>query len=152
MSEILGYAVYSEIENGFLVEASPSFYHWDPASAIMYDSPNDAWASASKRGHGLAEAVVIYRNNDGSLSFDTVERASKATIGSWIITVKLDISPKVSHYVTSAGKKIKLSSKEVDAKGYHKKAKADQIATTLNKVTGITASVHEIIVTSSDKV
>ncbi|QXB30912.1 hypothetical protein I6L35_07100 [Aeromonas sp. FDAARGOS 1405] len=147
MSEVLGYAVYSEIENGFLVEASPSFYHWDPASAIMYANPDDAWASASRRGNGLAEAVVIYRNVDGSLSFDAIERAGKAPIGSWIVTVKLDISPKVPHYVTSAGKKIKLSSKEVDAKGYHTKAKADQIAITLNKVEGITASVYEVITT-----
>lgn len=38
MSERIGYAVYSKIEGGYLVTASPSNYHWDPAAALMYET------------------------------------------------------------------------------------------------------------------
>ncbi|MEV3830134.1 hypothetical protein RI534_12905 [Aeromonas allosaccharophila] len=61
MPKRIGYAVYSEIECGYLVTASPSNYLLDPAAALMYETAAKAWASANRRGPRYAIAVAIVR-------------------------------------------------------------------------------------------
>ena len=88
MSERIGYAVYSKIEGGYLVTASPSNYHWDPAAALMYETTAKAWASAKRRGPGYAIAVVISRGEDGSLHHEELSPPMKAVSGSWIVRIE----------------------------------------------------------------
>lgn len=71
MSKRIGYAVYSEIEGGFLVTASPSNYLWDPSAAIMYETAARAWASANRRGPKYAVAVAIVLDESGKLQHES---------------------------------------------------------------------------------
>ena len=121
MPEALGYAVYSEFENGYLAVASPSSYHWDPATAILYESPEKARASAKRRGAGYATAVVMMRYDDGSLGHEDIPPTMKAKPGSWIVRIDYPFSPTKSHFVTSLsrdGGKCGLSTEQHDARGF----------------------------------
>lgn len=121
----IGYAVYFEVENGFLIFASPSFWSWDPASAIRYSTPEKAWIAAKRRG---AIAVELYQRADGSLDYEALESPGKPKPGSWIIVVHLE-RYHYPHFVVSAGaKRMKLVTTEEEAKGYARQSTAERVA------------------------
>ncbi len=93
MSKRIGYAVYSKIESGYLVTASPGNYHWDPSTAIMYETAAKAWASANRRGHRYAVAVAIVRNENREIQHEDLPIPMKASPGSWIVRIKDESLP-----------------------------------------------------------
>ncbi len=125
MSKRIGYAVYSEIECGYLVTASPSNYFWDPATALMYETEIKAWASANRRGSGYAVAVAIVLDENGSLHHEELPIPMKAAPDSWIVRIKdegLLIGP---FYISSLSRdgKSRASTEIRDARGFsHEKA------------------------------
>lgn len=121
-AEVIGYAVESGQECGFLVNAAPSVWAICLESAVRYDTPSQAWASAKRRGSALAEAVAVVREGDGSLSWEPVADPSKATEGDWIVWFE---SEGRRFYVV---KSRTASSKRTDAKGYKNKLAAEKVA------------------------
>lgn len=120
MSERIGYAVYSEIEAGYLVTASPSNYLWDPAAAIIYETAAKAWASAKRRGAGYAIAVAINRNENGNFEHEQIPPPMKAPPGSWIVKIEDHGLPTGPLYITSLSKdgKPRASSEIHEARGF----------------------------------
>ncbi|WP_139474494.1 hypothetical protein [Aeromonas veronii] len=104
MSERIGYAVYSEIEAGYLATASPSNYLWDPAAAIIYETAAKAWTSAKRRGAGYAIAVAINRNENGNFEHEQIPPPMKAPPGSWIVKIEGHGLPTGPLYITSLSK------------------------------------------------
>ncbi|MGL5471423.1 MAG: hypothetical protein ACRDCT_25160, partial [Shewanella sp.] len=104
MSERIGYAVYSEIEAGYLATASPSNYLWDPAAAIIYETSAKAWASAKRRSAGYAIAVAINRNENGNFEHEQIPPPMKAPPGSWIVKIEDHGLPTGPLYITSLSK------------------------------------------------
>lgn len=120
MSELIGYAVYSEIEGGYLVTESPSNYLWDPAAAIVYETAAKAWASAKRRGAGYAIAVAINRNANGYLQHEQISPPMKAPPGSWIVKIEGHGLPTGPLYIASLTKdgKFRASSEIHEARGF----------------------------------
>lgn len=120
MSKRIGYAVYSEIESGYLVTASPGNYHWDPAAAIVYETTAKAWASANRRGPGYAVAVAILRDENGDLHHEELPIPMKAAPGSWIVRIQDEGLPLGPLYISSLNRdgKSRASTEIRDARGF----------------------------------
>jgi hypothetical protein len=143
-AEVIGYAVESELEEGFLVHASPSVWHFDLASAVLYETPNQAWASAKRRSSALAKAVEVAREPNGSLSWKDVADPAKATENDWIVWFEPKIGSK-RMYLVKSGKPMRASTRRTDAKGYKTKQAAEMVA---RKFDGISAGVEQLEVES----
>ena len=145
MSKHIGYAVYSKIESGYLVTASPSNYHWDPAAAMMYETAAKAWASANRRGPGYAVAVAIVRDESGKLQHEELPIPMKAAPGSWIVRIKdegLPIGPLSISSLSRDGKS-RASTEIRDARGFSHE-KAVELAGTFEYKQGRTVCVEQV--------
>lgn len=145
MPKHVGYAVYSEIENGYLVTASPSNYHWDPAIALMYETAAKAWASANRRGPGYAVAVSIVRNGSGEILHEDLPIPMKAAPGSWIVRIQDEGLPLGPLYISSLSRdgKPHASTEVRDARGFSHEM-ALELAATLEGKQGRTVSVEQV--------
>lgn len=145
MSEQVGYAVYSEIECGYLVTASPSNYLWDPAIALMYETAAKAWASANRRGPGYAVAVAIVRDERGNLHHEELPIPMKAAPGSWIVRLKDEGLPIGPLYISSLSRdgKSRASTEIRDARGFSHE-KAVELAATFEGKQGRTVSLEQV--------
>ena len=131
MPERIGYAVYSEFESGYLVNASPSIYLWDPTAALLYDTEAKAWASAKRRDSGYAVAVAIVRHEDGSLLHEELSIPMRAKPGSWIVSLVRSASLNQPLFITTVnrdGKGYKLSTERHDARGFSLEQAQEQVA------------------------
>jgi hypothetical protein len=138
----LGFAVFSEIEEGLLVGAKPSLWHFDFDSAIRFDTERAARTAANRRPASLARAVKIVMV-DGQLGMELLADPQPKK-GGWIIVVSDSQLPQKPFYVTRAGKFIDLSTKPQQAKGYRQEAKARQVAESLNASERFTSTVRQI--------
>lgn len=147
MSKRIGYAVYSEIESGYLVTASPSNYLWDPSAAIMYETAAKAWASANRRGPKYAVAVAIVRDESGKLQHEELPFPMKAAPGSWIVRIEDTGLPMGPLYVTSLSRdgKTRASTEIRDARGFSHE-QALELAAQLQNKPNRTAEVEQISV------
>lgn len=145
MSERIGYAVYSEIEGGYLVTASPSNYLWDPAAALMYETAAKAWASANRRGPGYAVAVAIVRDKSGEILHEDLPIPMKASPGSWIVRIQDEGLPLGPLYISSLNRdgKSRASTEIRDARGFSHE-KAVELAATFEGKQGRTVSVEQV--------
>lgn len=126
-TEVIGYAVESDMESGFLVHAAPSVWAMCLESAVLYETPKQAWASAKRRGSAMAEAIAVIREGDGSLSWQPVADPSKAIAGDWIVWLQSE--PDGSRlYVVKNGKRATVSTQPTNAKGYKNKLAAEKVA------------------------
>ena len=124
MTEHVGFAVYCEAENGYLVQSSPSLYIWDPSAALLYPSAGQAWTSAKRRKWG-AIAVSIVRDEEGSLYHEELQLPMKAAIGSWIVRIEDGSIPYGPVYISTLSKDgaFRASTEIQDARGFsHEKA------------------------------
>lgn len=142
MKRVIGYGVESDFEGGFLVEASPSLWHYSVEAAIRYETPAQAWAAANRRQHALAAAIEIIQEEDGSLTWEPLTRPSKAEGGSWVVSVKLKPEARTM-YVVSGGKRVKLSTERIDGKGYKLQSAAEKLARDLTEK-GMVAKAEQI--------
>ncbi|WP_341524395.1 hypothetical protein AABC73_29140 (plasmid) [Pseudomonas sp. G.S.17] len=140
-AEVIGYAVESDLEGGFLVHAAPSVWACCLESAVLYETPSQAWASAKRRGSALAEAIAVVREHDGSLSWSPVADPSKATEGDWIVWFELKSGGR-RLYVVKNGKSVTGSAQRTDAKGYKNKLTAEKVAQAL--ADGTAAGVEQV--------
>ncbi len=131
MGKIIGYAVESGLEGGFLVQASPSVWVTCLENTVRYETAAQAWASAKRRGSALASAIAVIEHEDGSLSWEPVPDASKASGGNWIVWFELKPGAK-RLYVVKTGKRLAASNHPGDAKGYKTKRSAEQVAEELS--------------------
>ncbi|MFM5578334.1 hypothetical protein ACET7N_06410 [Aeromonas veronii] len=147
MSERIGYAVYSEVECGYLITASPSHYLWDPAAALLYETAAKAWASANRRGPGYAVAVAIVRDESGKLQHEELPFPMKAAPGSWIVCIEDTGLPMGTLYVTSLSRdgKTRASTEIRDARGFSHE-QALELATQLQSKPNRTAKVEQVSV------
>lgn len=145
MSERIGYAVYSEIEGGYLVTASPSNYHWDPAAAMMYETAVKAWASANRRGPGYAVAVAIIRDESGKLQHEELPIPMKAAPGSWIVRINDEGLPIGPLYISSLSRdgKTRASTEIRDARGFTNE-QATELAASFECKQGRSISVEQV--------
>ncbi|MDX7784792.1 hypothetical protein [Aeromonas caviae] len=145
MFKHIGYAVYSEIESGYLVTASPSNYHWDPAAALMYETAAKAWASANRRGPGYAVAVSIVRNESGEILHEDLPIPMNASPGSWIIRIQDEGLPIGPLYISSLSRdgKSRASTEIRDARGFSHE-KAVELAATFEGKQGRTVSLEQV--------
>jgi len=79
-AEVIGYAVESELEEGFLIHTTPSVWLFDLESAVLYGTPSQAWTSAKRRYRAVARAVEVVREADGSLSWMPVADPAKPCV------------------------------------------------------------------------
>lgn len=142
MKRVIGYAVESDFESGFLVEASPSIWHYSLEAAIRYETPAQAWAAANRRQHALTTAIKIIQEDDGSLIWEPLTRPNKAEGGSWVVSVQLKPEARAM-YVVSGGKRVKLSTEKIDAKGYKLQSAAEKLANDLTK-NGMVAKAEQL--------
>lgn len=147
MAERIGYAVYSEIEGGYLVTASPSNYIWDPAAALLYETAAKAWASANRRGPKYAAAVAIVRDDSGRLQHEELPFPMKAAPGSWIVRIEDTGLPLGPLYVTSLSRdgKTRASTEIRDARGFSHE-QALELAAQLQNKPNRTAEVEQVSV------
>lgn len=145
MSKHIGYAVYSEIESGYLITASPCNYLWDPAAALLYETAAKAWASANRRGPGYAVAVAIVRDESGNLHHVELPIPMKAAPGSWIVRLKDEGIPIGPLYISSLSRegKSRASTEVRDARGFSHE-KAVELAATFEGKQGRTVSVEQV--------
>ena len=145
MAERIGYAVYSEIEGGYLSTASPSNYLWDPAAALLYETAAKAWASANRRGPGYAVAVAIVRDESGKLQHEELPIPMKAAPGSWIVRLKDEGLPIGPLYISSLSRdgKSRASTEIRDARGFSHE-KAVELAATFEGQQGRTVSLEQV--------
>lgn len=146
MFKRIGYAVYSEIESGYLVTASPSNYLWDPSAAIMYETAAKAWASANRRGPKYAVAVVIVRDESGKLQHEELPFPMKAAPSRWIVCIEDTGLPTGPLYVTSLSRdgKTRASTEIRDARGFSHE-QALELATQLQSKPNRTAKVQQVL-------
>ncbi|NWD57167.1 hypothetical protein HX878_20765 [Pseudomonas veronii] len=140
-AEVIGYAVESDLEGGFLVNAAPSVWAICLESAVRYETPSQAWASAKRRGSALAEAIAVVREGDGSLSWEPVADPSKSTEGDWIVWFDSK-SGGGRLYVVKNGKRGTASSRRTDAKGYKNKLAAEKVAQQF--ADGVAAGIEQV--------
>ena len=147
MAERIGYAVYSEIEGGYLATASPSNYIWDPAAALLYETAAKAWASANRRGPRYAAAVAIVRDDSGRLQHEELPFPMKAAPGSWIVCIEDTGLPMGPLYVTSLSRdgKTRASTEIRDARGFSHE-QAHVLAAQLQSKPNCTAKVEQVSV------
>ncbi|MCS3793792.1 hypothetical protein [Aeromonas hydrophila] len=147
MAERIGYAVYSEIEGGYLATASPSNYLWDPSAAMMYETAAKAWASANRRGSKYAVAVAIVRDESGKLQHEELPFPMKAAPGSWIVRIEDTGLPMGPLYVTSLSRdgKTRASTEICDARGFSHE-QALELAAQLQSMPNRTAKVEQVSV------
>jgi hypothetical protein len=131
MGKIIGYAVESGLEGGFLVHASPSVWVTCLESTVRYETAALAWASAKRRGSALASAIAVIEHDDGSLSWEPIPDPSKASGGDWIVWFELKPGAR-RLYVVKTGKRIAASNQPGDAKGYKTRGAAEKIAEKLS--------------------
>ncbi|WP_183149432.1 hypothetical protein [Aeromonas caviae] len=145
MFKHIGYAVYSEIESGYLVTASSSNYNWDPAAALMYETTAKAWASANRRGPGYAVAVAIVRDENGELHHEALPFPIKAAPGSWIVRIQDEGLPLGPLYISSLNRdgKSRASTEIRDARGFSHE-KAVELAATFEGKQGRTVYVEQV--------
>lgn len=145
MPKHIGYAVYSEIESGYLVTASPSNYHWDPAAALIYETVAKAWASANRRGPGYAVAVSIVCNECGEILHEDLPIPMKAAPGSWIVRIQDEGLPLGPLYISSLNRdgKSRASTEIRDARGFSHE-KAVELAATFEGKQGRTVYVEQV--------
>lgn len=145
MSKRVGYAVYSEIECGYLVTTSPSNYLWDPAAALIYETEGKAWASANRRGPGYAFAVVILRDESGNLHHEQLPIPMKAAPDSWIVCIRDEGLPVSPLYVSSLSRdgKPRASTEIRDARGFSHE-KAVELSAIFRGKQGCTVSVEQV--------
>lgn len=146
MAERIGYAVYSEIEGGYLSTASPSNYLWDPSAAMMYETAAKAWASANRRGSKYAVAVAIVRDESGKLQHEELPFPMKAAPGSWIVRIEDTGLPMGPLYVTSLSRdgKTRASTEIRDARGFSHE-QAFELAAHLQSKPHRTAKVEQVL-------
>lgn len=142
MGKVIGYGVESGLEGGFLVDVSPSHWVYCLEAAIRYETQSQAWAAANRRQHALAAAIEIIQEEDGSLAWEPLPLPSKATSGSWVISVQLKPEARIM-YVVNGGKRVKLSSERIDAKGYKLQSAAEKLARDLTEK-GMLAKAEQI--------
>lgn len=138
----LGFAVYSDLEEGFLIGTGPSLWHFDYDAAIRYESEKEARTAANRRSASLAKAVRIIEV-DGRREMEPLADAQPER-GGWTVVVTDPKLPKRPLYVTSAGKRIGLSTESQQAKAYKQEAKAQQVADTLNASGRFSAEIKQI--------
>lgn len=145
MSKHSGYAVYSEIESGYLVTASPSNYLWDPAAALLYETAAKAWVSANRRGPRYAVAVAIIRDESGKLQHEELPIPMKAAPGSWIVCIKDEGLPTGPLYISSLSRdgKTHASTEIRDARGFTN-GQAVGLAANFEGKQGRTVSVEQV--------
>ncbi len=146
MPKRIGYAVYSEIECGYLVTASPSNYLLDPAAALMYETAAKAWASANRRGPRYAIAVAIVRDESGKLQHEELPLPMKAAPGSWIVCIEDTGLPMGLLYIASLSRdgKTRASTEIRDARGFSHE-QAVELATQLQSKPNRTAKVEQVL-------
>lgn len=138
----LGFAVYSELEEGFLIGTGPSLWHFDYDAAIRYESEKEARTAANRRSPSLAKAVKIVEV-DGRLEIEPLPDRQPEK-GGWTVVVKDPQMPQRTLYVTSGGKRIGLSTESQQAKSYKQEAKAQQVADTLSASGRFSAEIKQI--------
>lgn len=146
MSKILGYGVYSEIEGGYLANASPSHYSWDPAAACLYATPAEAWASAKRRGPGYAVAVTLVKRDDGCIEQEDLPQPMKAAPGRWLVCLVHDRFPTGPLYVTSLsrdGEKVQTSTERHQARGFSQQ-QAQALAARFEGKPGIKPHIEQV--------
>ncbi len=131
MGRIIGYAVESDLEGGFLVHASPSVWVTCLESAVRYETAALAWASAKRRGSSLASAIAVIEHDDGSLSWEPIPDPSKASGGDWLVWFELKPGAR-RLYVVKTGERIAASNDLGDAKGYKTMEAAKEVAEKLS--------------------
>ena len=131
MGKIIGYAVESSLEGGFLVHASPSVWVTCLESRVRYETAAQAWASAKRRGSALAFAIAVIEHDNGLLSWEPVPDPSKASGGDWIVWFELKPGT-IRLYVVKTGKRMAASNQPSDAKGYKTKLSAEKVAEKLS--------------------
>lgn len=142
MAKVIGYGVESDMEGGFLAEPSPSVWVCSLESAIRYETPAQAWASAKRRPSAFASAIAITQDEDGTLSWESVPDPAKASGGDWIVWFE----PKPGArrmFVMKNGKQIVASSRRSDAKGYKMKSAAEKLASQMTEK-GAVAGVEQL--------
>lgn len=145
MSKHIGYAVYSEMEYGYLVTASPSNYLWDPAAALLYETAAKAWTSANRRGPRYAVAVAIVRDESGRLQHEELSFPMKAAPGSWIVRIEDTGLPTCPLYITSLSRdgQTHASTEICDARGFSQEQAVD-LAAQLQSKQNCTAKVEQV--------
>lgn len=146
MAERIGYAVYSEIEGGYLVTASPSNYLWDPEAALLYETATKAWVSANRRGPRYAVAVAIVRDESGKFQHEELPFPMKAAPGSWIVCIEDTGLPMGPLYIASLSRdgKTRASAEIRDARGFSHE-QALELATQLQRKPNRTVKVEQVL-------
>lgn len=144
MPETIGYSVLSDFESGFLHQLSPSVWHYDLETAIRYETEREARSAANRRKSSLAAAVRVFRDDTGKLDYERLKPTGNAVGGSWIVKVRIATMPRISHYVTSAGKRVSISSLRSDAKGFASQAKAQGAVDMVNAISGWSAEAEQV--------
>lgn len=144
MTKTIGYSVISDLEEGFLHQPSPSIWHYDIKSAMRYETEKEAWAAANRRKSSLAVPVRVIEDESGKLDYERLHPVDKAVGGSWIVSVSLEQRPGITHYVTSAGKRISISNARVDAKGFSSEKNAQRAADLVHTIQGWSARVERV--------
>ena len=136
MSDTNSFAVYSDREEGFLIEKSPSLWHYDPSYAIRFATEKEARSAASRRQAAFAKPVRLLEV-DGTIDYEPLAQNAKAAGGTWIVMVTDVRTPERRYYLMSTGKKrLKMSTASVDAKGY----KLERFARRAADLVGLTPS------------
>jgi hypothetical protein len=143
MADTTSYAVYSDLEEGFLIEKSPSMWHYDPSYAIRFSTEKEARAAAGRRQFAFAKPVRLLEV-DGTIDYEPLAENAKAEGGAWIVLVKNASSPERLHYLMSIGKRLKLSTSSTDAKGYKLERFARNAADLIGLMPGLTAEAKQI--------
>ncbi|EQM80913.1 hypothetical protein [Stutzerimonas stutzeri] len=144
MAKTIGYSVISDLKDGFLHHSSPSVWHFDISTAVRYETEKEAWAAANRRKSSLALPVRVIEDESGKLDYERLRPIAKAVGGSWIVLVRLEGSPAITHYVTSAGKRISISNVRLDAKGFLSEKAAQGAADLVNTIKGWSAQIERV--------
>lgn len=121
--DTIAYAVYSELEEGFLVEPSPSLWHFGISSAMRYATDTEARTAAAKRRSALAIPVRLYEA-DGEICWEPIPAKAPPLGGTWIIRIEDLDTPGRIWYLVKGGAKLSISMREEDAKPYKTEAAA----------------------------
>lgn len=144
MPKTIGYSVISDLEEGFLVQAAPSVWHFSIDSAIRYETEKEAWAAANRRKFALAASIRIIEDDEGTLDYERLEPTIKAKGGSWIVKVSLERPADRTHYLIRAGRKITISTLRQDAKGYTTEGAAQRAADLVSSSPTMKAQIERV--------
>jgi hypothetical protein len=135
------YVVYSDLEEGFLIEKSPSMWHYDPSYAIRFPTEKEARAAANRRQFACAKPV---RLREGTFDYEPLAENAKAKGGTWIVLVKNASEPERLYYLMSTGKRLRLSTSATEAKGYKLERLARNAADSIGSTPGLMAETKQI--------